>query len=305
MNSHYRPMDPSVRPAGSASAAIVTAGYAPDFERCRLLCETIDRRVTGAGTHYLLVAGHDVARFKVLEGSNREVVDERDILPSWLHAVRDPLSGFRRRAWLSLRAMPLRGWHVQQLRRIAIAGSVSDDLLVFCDSDVAFVRPFDCGRFTQAGKTALFRRDDVLDTPGHDEQRVWSRNAGRALGLAETDVSRHDYIGTLIAWRRETVNAMTRHIEAEHGRGWVEVVAARRHFSECMLYGRYVDDVTGGAGHFHQPDPFCHIYWNGPRLDHDGFARFVDAMAPQQVAVGVQSFTGTGVADLRRWIAEN
>ena len=82
-------------------------------------------------------------------------------------------------------------------------------------------------------------------------------------------------------------------------------VAARRRFSECMLYGRYVDDVTGGAGHFHQSDPFCHIYWNGPRLDRDGFARFVDAMAPQQVAVGVQSFTGTDIADLRRWIASD
>ena len=94
--------------------------------------------------------------------SRRTVVDERDLLPRWLRAFDDPLSLFRRRIWLSLKTQPLRGWHVQQLRRIAIAAHAGEDVLVFCDSDVAFLKPFDCGAFWRDGKVRLFRRDGVL-----------------------------------------------------------------------------------------------------------------------------------------------
>src|SRR5690242_7580212 len=50
-------------PRIAGEAAIVTASYGPDFERCRLLCETIDRFVTGMSQHYILVEERDVAQF--------------------------------------------------------------------------------------------------------------------------------------------------------------------------------------------------------------------------------------------------
>ena len=46
--------------------ALVTATYAADFERCRLLCETVDRHVTGMTRHLLLVSDPDVALFRQL-----------------------------------------------------------------------------------------------------------------------------------------------------------------------------------------------------------------------------------------------
>ena len=61
-----------------------------DLERCRLLCETMDQHVTGMSTHYILVEQRDVALFTQLEVRNRTVVDERDLLPTWLHAYWDP-----------------------------------------------------------------------------------------------------------------------------------------------------------------------------------------------------------------------
>ena len=100
--------------------------------------------------------------------------------------------------------------------------------------------------------------------------QVWSQNAGKALGIAASSPSPHDYIATLIAWRRDAVEAMCRHIEAVHGKHWVEVVASVRKFSECMMYGRYVDDVTGGAGHFHGSEEYCHVQWSGtPHSDEE------------------------------------
>jgi hypothetical protein len=307
LNSRFVPgaaLDPGPLPRVPA-AAVVTASYAPDFERCRLLCETLDRYVTGAAHHYILVEHRDIALFRQLETARRTVVDERDLLPRWLRAVDDPLSLFRRRVWLSLKTQPLRGWHVQQLRRIAIAAHASEDVLIFCDSDVAFLKPFDCSTFWRDGKARLFRRDGVLAQEGHEEHRAWSRNAGSALGIDPSQTSNHDYISTLIAWRRDTVLAMCARIEKVHGRGWVEVVGSARKFSECMIYGRYVDDLLEGAGHFHASEEFCRVHWTGEALSDDEFRHFVAVMAPEQVAIGMQSFIGTDIGRIRRLIGLN
>jgi hypothetical protein len=304
VNSRFVP-GPAVEPdvlRQIPTAAIVTASYAPDFERCRLLCETLDRHVSGAAHHYILVEHRDVRLFRQLENSRRSIVDERDLLPRWLHAFDDPLSLFRRRVWLSLKTMPLRGWHVQQLRRIAIAAHASEDVLIYCDSDVAFLKPFDCGSFWSGGKVRLFRRDEVLSGEGHEEHRIWSRNAGSTLGIVASKGSTHDYIATLIAWRRQTVVSMCEQIEKTHGRDWVAVIGSVRKFSECMIYGRYVDDGLAGAGHFHASEEFCRVHWTGEALSDDEFRRFVAAMAPQQVAIGMQSFIGTDVDRIRRLI---
>lgn len=307
MNSRFVPgaaIEPSTLQQ-LPTAAIVTASYAPDFERCRLLCETLDHHVSGAAHHYILVEHRDIKLFRQLENDRRSIVDERELLPRWLHAFDDPLSLFRRRVWLSLKTQPLRGWHVQQLRRIAIAAHAGEDVLIFCDSDVAFLKPFDCGAFWREGKVRLFRRDGVLADEGHEEHRIWSRNAGTALGIDPSRTSVHDYISTLIAWRRDTVLAMCGEIEKVHARGWVEVVGSARKFSECMIYGRYVDDLLEGAGHFHASEEFCRVHWTGQALSDDEFRRFVAAMAPEQVAIGMQSFIGTDIGRIRRLIGLN
>ncbi|WP_425351410.1 DUF6492 family protein [Kumtagia ephedrae] len=312
MNTRVDPQDTGIplaaRPAQASRAVMVTASYAPDFERCRLLCETADRHVAGMAHHYILVEGRDVALFRRLETPRRTVVDERDILPRWLRPFDDPLSGFRRRIWLSLRTQPLRGWHVQQLRRIAIARHVAEEVLVFCDSDVAFLRPFDLSSFRRDGRTRLFRRDHDLfneGLDGHVQQRIWSVNAAKLLGLASLEGVGHDYITTLIAWDRETVLAMCDHIERVNRRHWVAAVGAARKFSECMIYGRYVDEVIGGEGHFHDAEEFCNVLWYGKPMSDDEFRAFVAGMAPGQVAVGMQSFIGTDVARLRKLVLES
>ena len=279
---------------------MVTPSFSLDFERCRLLCETVDAHVSGMEHHYILVEHRDVKQFKQLESAGRTVVDERDLLPSWLHVFDDSFGARRRRIWLSLRTLPLRGWHVQQLRRIAIASKVEVETLVYCDSDVVFLKPFDLGTFRSGQGTRLFRRDNALLQEGYETHRIWSRNAGRALGIADIGGSAHDYITTLIAWDRATVVAMTAHIEKTHGRSWVEVIGGSRRFSECIVYGRFVDEVLGGEGHWPDSREFCRVHWTGDPLTDADFAAFVAGMAPTQVAIGMQSFIGTDMARIRR-----
>ena len=290
---------PGGGPGDVNSAVLVTPSYGADFERCRLLCETVDRHVAGFSKHYLLVEGRDVAQFNTLRSLHREVIDERDLLPSWLKSFADPTSLIRRRIWLSLRTRPLRGWHVQQMRRIALAKAVSEQTLIYVDSDVAFLRPFDCGAMVKNGRLRLLRRDHALAQQSSDEHRVWSANAGRILGL-DGIPSDHDYIGTLIAWDRRTVLGMIERIEDVSARSWVESLGASRQFSECMIYGRYVDDVLGGSGHVADATEYCRVYWTPPGDGPVRLDAFVDSLAPHQVAVGIQSFIGVDIAEIRR-----
>ena len=90
------PRETATRPMRTA---IVTASYAPDLERCRLLCETIDAHVEGFTRHYILVEHADVPLFRSLETPTRVIVDERDLLPSWFRSFPDPLSLGRKRIW--------------------------------------------------------------------------------------------------------------------------------------------------------------------------------------------------------------
>jgi hypothetical protein len=288
----------------TVACTIVTASYAPDLERCRLLCETMDRHVEGWSHHYILVEHRDVALFRQLEGPRRTIIDERDLLPHWLHAISDPSSLFRRRIWLSMRTQPMRGWHVQQLRRIAIAAHVPEKILIYCDSDMVFLKPFDCAVFSRGDEVRLFRKDGELFEGVQFDHRDWYRNAGRALGLSGHAQTAHGYISTLIAWRSESVIDMCRHIEDLHSKHWVEVIGSARKFSECVLYGRFVDEVQGGAHHFHASEEFCRVLWYGKSPSDDEFRAFVAGMSPEQVAVGMQSFLGMDVERLRGLISK-
>jgi len=296
---------PARKQQSGTGTALVTASYAGDFERCRLLCETMDRHVTGADHHYILVERRDVALFRQLESKRRTIVDERDLLPGWLRPVTDPFSLFRRRIWLSLRTKPLRGWHVQQLRRIAIAAHIGEDTLVYCDSDVVFLKPFDCAVFRRDGKVRLFRRDLSLIGQRNADHDIWGQNAGAALGIEVPEMARHDYVSTLISWRRDSVRQMCAHIEAVHGRHWIEVIGTHRKFSECMIYGGFVDDVLDGSDHFHGSEEFCRVHWYGSRLSDADLRAFIAGMGEEQVAIGLQSFIEVDADHLRRLIGRN
>jgi Family of unknown function (DUF6492) len=277
--------------------AIVTSSYRGDLERFTLLCETMDRFVSGHSRHLVLVASKDVALFKRFAGPKREIVDEADLLPFWLRRFSDPVSNFKRDIWLSPVTWPMRGWHVQQLRRMAIAQHISETSYVSCDSDVAFVAPYNVGTNWRDGLLRLYRLDNALEAADHGEHRIWSANAGKRLGLSQ--VNRHDYISTLIQWKTSTVCSMLEHIQAVSGRHWVAAIGANRSFSECMIYGRYADEVLNGEGLFHDPNPPCRVYWDGPALDRAGLFNFISTRAPNQIAIGLQSFVGTPVEDIR------
>ena len=233
-----------------ADTSLITPSYAGDFERCRLLCESVDRYVADQPHHYILVANEDVDLFRQLASPKRTIVDERELLPDWLHFLRLPawlpsrLSA--RPIWWSWRTWPMCGWHVQQLRRMAIAQQVVSDGFLYCDSDMVFVRPFDTTSLwkDQDGKPSL----RLYCNPGgiHDGlpesgalHMDWTRSASRLSGLAQPGFPADDFINNMVTWRRDHLLALLTRIEEVSGRSWVEALGRNRSFSECQIYGAW------------------------------------------------------------------
>ena len=279
--------------------AFITASYAGDFDRCRLLCETMDRYAQNWTHHHILVSSSDVGLFRSLAGAKRSIIDERDLLPRWIHEIGDPLSGFRRRMWLTPFGPPLRGWHVQQLRRIAVGRVVEDDALVSVDSDVVFVRPYDIEIEWQDDRLRLYAVEGALAAPEMTDQRAWSDQAGTVLGL--DSINSHDYINTVIPWRRSTMLAMMERLEAVHGvASFARPLVRSRRLSECMLYGRFATETAETERHWRSSLARCKVMWSKPDEGRIDVAAFLDGLGDGQVAIGLQSFIGVPVDDILR-----
>jgi hypothetical protein len=288
------------------SIAIATPSYAGDLERCRLLCASIDRFVSGHTMHYLLVEDRDLPLFASLAGPRRQVLPESALLPRWLSSWPDPLSLGRRRVWTGPGALirgipPLRGWHAQQLRKLALPLKSHEDIVLFADSDMIFLRPFDVASLSTADGVRLYRKPGGI-TREMERHRGWCEVASRLLGLPQPAFPSADYINNLVSWRRDNIVAMMARIEQVTGRDWVSAIAANRQFSEYMIYGYFVEGVRGLAEAGHWPDAHepCKVFWFDEDVaDLEGLRSFEEVLGPGQVAVGVQSFTGVPLARLR------
>lgn len=286
--------------------AVVTASYANDFERCRLLCESMDFRLKGDWVHYLLVAAVDVPLFRQLEGARRKIVNERDLLPFWLRCVPDPMSAGRRKLWISPYGLPLRGWHAQQLRRLALCRHIDEDAMLAIDSDVVLLRDYDPADLWQGDRLTLYRQDGAIGAHMRSNHHAWLAHSDDLLGIGPYSIPANDYINTLIAWRSDTCRALLDHIEARHGRNWVKTLVRSRQFSECMIYGRFVDELLQGAGHVASSQGLCHVLWfeDSYSRDMEGLRHFLREMRPHQIGIGVQSFVGHDLTDIRNIVLE-
>ena len=198
----------------------------------------------------------------------------------------------------------MRGWHAQQLRRIAIAEKIDDDALFYCDSDVAFLKPFDCASLWRGGDLRLFRRDNELLGKLPGDQQLWADNAAMLLGIKDAPVLPHGYVGTLIAWRRDRLLGMCRRIEDVKSMHWLQAIGQRRRFSECTIYGHYADDIEKLNGHFVDTRDLCKVHWFAPAPTEAEFRRFIKEMEPRQAAIAIQSFIGADIEYVRRLIGE-
>jgi hypothetical protein len=216
------------------NVALMTPTYRGDLERFELLCESIDRFVSGYERHYVIVNDDDLPFFARFETSRRTVLPSSRFLPPWLRALPPFVSRKGRRTWWSFRSGPLHGWHIQQLLKISGILQLPHQRFCIVDSDNVFFRPFDVAAYAGADTIPLYveRQAVRAEAPLH---AVWIRNADRLLGGGPTSFPADDYIGNGLVWDKSTVRDMTATIEAVSGTPWAVALGKARSFSEYIL----------------------------------------------------------------------
>jgi hypothetical protein len=273
--------------------AIITPSYALDFERCRLLVESVRALVAPDVTHYLIVDRRDEALFRSLRGPRTQIVVKQSILPWWLHQV--PASS---RWWLSLKGIPVRGWIVQQLVKLSVDAVTQADVCVFMDSDTLLIKPFDPRLSERAGTVPLFR--EIL--PAEDPHNTrWHAAASRLLGLPVDPSPRAGHVTQAVTWLRSNVIGLHRQIERTTGRGWAESLCALPTLSEYVLYGVFCERMLRERSGHHLDGTITTLnYWDVARLEERDLAALRARLRPEHVGVMISAKSSTDVAAIRR-----
>jgi hypothetical protein len=277
--------------------ALITPSYAPDFQRCKLLCWTIKKFIASPIRHYIVVDQKDRALFQELADDRTIILTKEEILPSGIKRV--PFFD-KKNIWLNFkgrspRTLLLRGWLIQQIIKLAAAQYATEDVLVFVDSDVAFIDHFDLQSFVQGDRVRLFRVDHQTDHEGDGIGKRWKDTAKQLLGLPP-DLKCYDfYVSQIVTWRRDTLLKLYDQIEKVTGQDWLSALAGVTDLSEYALYGVFANYVLGeAAGHYdNHLQKVCWCYWEDVPMTTEALHQFFEkARASDHKAVMISAKSG-------------
>jgi hypothetical protein len=270
------------------SITIVTPSYAGDFELCATLNRSVLQFFPAGVRHDIIVDGCDAARFRTLAGPRTRIITCEEILPRGY--VKIP--GTRR--WFSTGAVvPVHGWLIQQIVKIAAVLAADTPVAVMADSDVVLVKTADPNLFHADDKTRLYRQSFGISSEmkAHVE---WYRNACSLLHVTASEPPVHDYIGNLISWDRTIVQKLCKYIEDVSGRRWDRALVRTRRISEYLLYGIFVERVLGAdAPVWIDERERCHNHWSFSPIVESGIADFVGSMGDDDISIMITSHSTT------------
>ena len=254
----------------------------------------MDAFVTGDWHHYIVVDRPHLQFFKHLNGPRRSVLLTDAVMPAKMRLLFHlPFLGGRSLWWSRETGLSL-GWHVQQMVKIGIASVVKENGLIYCDSDVFFLKPLDTASLSQNGRFRFFRSYtrqnlEIISNPEFF-------NAGLELLDLPKHAQYYSYIDNVITWRRQTVLDLCDYLAKLNGGKWYRVFRNRLQISEYILYGLFVDEVLQDENvHYSTPSSLCRTKWTKESQPEQNVAEFCAGLVGEQVAVGFQSFLGVSV----------
>ncbi len=279
------------------SYAIVTPSFRLDFERCQFLVESVARWVEPHVKHYLIIDRRDVPMFRSLATGRTELIVVEEIIPVWLMRI----PGFRR-FWFSLLTRPVKNWILQQIVKLSVPAAVPDDVLMYADSDMFFVAPFDPRSFERDGQVPLlFEAGQRGLIPSNDR---WQAVAANLLGLSAEQDSDINYVGNVIWWRRANVLKALQRVNEVKGKSWQRAIAPLAGFSEYILYGVYCHRVLGkDSGHWYEGVDHTLTYWGTTPLNEAALEQLKARRAPQHHSVMISAKSHTPIREIRRVFA--
>ena len=272
--------------------AIITPSHARDFERCRILVESVHRYAPVGTHHYVLVERRDERLFSRLRAPRTHVVVTQEFLPWWLHQV-----PFRPKWWLNLKGRPSRGWIIQQIIKLSVDAITDADVCIFIDSDAFLIKPFEPSASERDGKVPLFR--EFLPTE-HPHNTLWHAAAAKLYGLPAEPTCCTSYVTNVVTWRRGNVTKLHRRIEQTTGQGWVESLCRLETMSEYVLYGVFCERVLGEAsGHYVEDTIRTLNHWDDSPLDDEALRALRQRLRSEHVGVMISAKSNTAVAAIR------
>jgi hypothetical protein len=274
--------------------AVLTPSFRGDANLFADLHESVVVNTAPAVVHHVVVPPSDARIFRQYEGARCRVWTHRDLLPR--HCVSVPyaagLTLSLRRPWL-----PVRGWVVQQIMKIAGTAAIDARAVLIMDSDAVLLREPTLDEFTHDGRLWHFRSDDAV-TAGMARHLLWHKVARKLLGVpGSVSPPAPDYVSPITVWDPTVVRSLMAHIADTTGRDWMDAVTCHLHFSEFVTYGVFVDHVLGGMAPFERP--LCHNYYERIPLSQADARAFADEMPSNALGAMISSHSDTP-HDVRR-----
>lgn len=282
-------------PLDSLTAGIVTPSYRGDLAACRTLCRSIDRFAAPEIKHLMIVPKADLPLFAELASPRRQIITAESIQPWWLIGLPMPSQDWCRRLHLPRRevlfnckGLPVRGWIVQQLRKVVAATIAPFDLILFIDSDNVMFRPLRREHYFIGERIRFFRNPGEANLASHNK---WHHAAARLLGLPDTPYFGADYIDPAPFWQKRVAEAMTARIAEVTGIDWRLALARSQHLAEYILYGVYSDHILGedAAGHTGTTQSLAFSRWSGTFQNREEAVAFLDRAQPHHIICNLQS----------------
>ena len=252
-----------------------------------MLVHSARQHLSGVEAHLLLIDEAERELFQPLVNSTVHLITKESLLPWWVR--RNPLSS---RWWLTLKSLPVRGWIMQQVIKLAIAERFDADILLFADSDMVFIKPFSPSHIIRDQRVRHFRAERGPMQYSARRYRNWYQFAANVCGVADPNSISGSYIAQLNSWRHENVIELYRLLEKDRGQ-WMTRMMRCLDFSEYVLYGAFVDHVLGDlSGHYQDSNQLCHSSWFYPVQTACDVTDFIDMLSPAHHAVHLQSNLG-------------
>jgi hypothetical protein len=282
----------------SLNWAIITPSYRGDFKRCEILCRSMDAFVSGSWHHYIIVEKGDLALFQPLANARRTILQMEKLLPpSIYHLTRIPFINHRS-LWFSWRTGFMIGWQIQQIIKLEMAFRLKEQGLLYCDSDVFFVRPFDVGSLNQHEQFRFYRTNHAY-TREQAPNVNYIEASAKQLCLDGDPFPCPIYVDNLVAWHAPTVRLLCEHLARVSKRKWQFALGRNFIISEYSLYGLYVDRVLNEKSQlFGTEHLLCKTAWKNEDLSGSRLEDYCTHLEPHQVAVGFQSFLNISEATL-------
>lgn len=291
------------------SFAFITPSYAPDFQRCKLLCWSIKQFVSFPVEHYIVVDKKDLNLFQQLADSNTRILTKEEILPSWIKRI---FFFGKKNIWLNLKGYKsgewlLRGWLIQQMVKLAAAQYVEQEVLIFVDSDVAFIDFFDVHTLINKDKVRLLRVEHSTDMD-NEIGRKWKNSAKKLLGLPFQNSYYDFYVSQIVTWRRDNLIQLYKLIEENFEQDWLEVISGVKDLSEYVLYGIFANYVIGeNSGHYDEHlQKICWCYWDDNPMSHEKLKEFFQearSSSHKAVMISAKSSIDLSIEQFQNYLA--